>query len=95
MQRVLSRREFLKAAALTGGAAALAACVAPQTPDATSEEGEVAAAPVEIQWWSFPLGLPSDIPFHMARGSKTGPMPIWMRIPMLPSPIRRWDGIRS
>ena len=64
MQRVLSRREFLKAAALTGGAAALAACVAPQTPDATSEEGEVAAAPVEIQWWSFPLGLPSDILPH-------------------------------
>ena len=63
MQRTLSRRDFLKAAAMTGGAAALAACVAPAAPGSDGES-EVAAAPVEIQWWSFPLGLPGDILPH-------------------------------
>ncbi len=64
MQRNLSRRDFLKTAALTGGAAALAACVAPAAPGSEGAESEVAMAPVEIQWWSFPLGLPSDILPH-------------------------------
>ena len=64
MQRNLSRRDFLKTAALTGGAAALAACVAPAAPGSEGAESEVAMAPVEIQWWSFPLGLPGDILPH-------------------------------
>lgn len=64
MQRKLSRRDFLKTAALTGGAAALAACVAPAAPGSEGAESEAAMAPVEIQWWSFPLGLPGDILPH-------------------------------
>ncbi len=64
MQRSLSRRDFLKTAALTGGAAALAACVAPAAPGSEGAESEAAMAPVEIQWWSFPLGLPGDILPH-------------------------------
>ncbi len=64
MQRNLSRRDFLKTAALTGGAAALAACVAPAAPGSEGAESKVAMAPVEIQWWSFPLGLPGDILPH-------------------------------
>ncbi len=64
MQRTLSRRDFLKAAALTGGAAALAACAAPVAPGSDGAESEAAMAPVEIQWWSFPLGLPGDILPH-------------------------------
>lgn len=64
MQRTLSRRDFLKAAALTGGAAALAACAAPVAPGSDGAESEAAMAPVEIQWWSFPIGLPSDIYPH-------------------------------
>ena len=64
MQQKLSRRDFLKTAALTGGAAALAACVAPAAPGSEGAESEAAMAPVEIQWWSFPLGLPGDILPH-------------------------------
>ena len=63
MQRALSRRDFLKAAAMTSGAVALAACVAP-APDADGGESEAAMAPVELQWWSFGLGLPGDLYPH-------------------------------
>ncbi len=62
MQRSLSRRKFLKAAALSSGAVVLAACTPPQAPGAG--EGEALAAPVEIQWWSFPLGLPGELYPH-------------------------------
>lgn len=64
MQKVLSRREFLKAAALTSGVAAVAACTLPQTPGPTTGESAAQAAPVELQWWSFPLGLPGDLYPH-------------------------------
>ncbi len=63
MQRSLSRRDFLKAAAMTSGGAALAACVAP-APGADGGESEAAMAPVELQWWSFGLGLPGDLYPH-------------------------------
>ena len=63
MQRSLSRRDFLKAAAMTSGAAALAACVAP-APGDDGGESEAAMAPVELQWWSFGLGLPGDLYPH-------------------------------
>ena len=64
MQKVLSRREFLKAAALTSGIAAVAACTPPQLTGSTTGESAVQAAPVELQWWSFPLGLPPDVYPH-------------------------------
>jgi ABC-type glycerol-3-phosphate transport system substrate-binding protein len=63
MQNTVSRREFLKMAALGSGAALLAACV-PATPAIAPAAGETAPAAkeaLEIQWWSFGLGLPSDI----------------------------------
>ena len=72
MQRTLSRRDFLKAAAMTSGAAALAACVAP-APDADGGESEAAMAPVELQWWSFGLGLPGDLSSRTGPGSRRGP----------------------
>src|SRR3954447_7910861 len=57
---VLSRRGFLKATGLMAGAAILAACTPVQAPSSGS-----AAAPgaekVELQWWSFALGLPPDL----------------------------------
>jgi ABC-type glycerol-3-phosphate transport system substrate-binding protein len=62
MQGALSRRKFLKGTALAGGAIILAACAPAQAPGAaTAGEGAAAqAAPVELQWWSFGLGLPPD-----------------------------------
>jgi len=61
---VLSRRGFLKATGLLAGTAILAACTAVQAP----ASGGAAAAPdgekVELQWWSFALGLPPDLYPH-------------------------------
>jgi len=62
MRNGMSRREFLKVTALTSGAFALAACAPAPAPGATTatEGGAAQAAAVELQWWSFPLGLPAE-----------------------------------
>lgn len=63
-----SRREFLKLAAIAAASTGLAAC-APQPAAAPPAQAPKAEAPkaapppaaaVELQWWSFALGLPSD-----------------------------------
>lgn len=66
MSQLMSRRSFLKVTSFTTGAALLAACVPAQGPgEATGSEGAGAqAAPVELQWWSFGLGLPPDLYPH-------------------------------
>ncbi|MCB0185290.1 MAG: extracellular solute-binding protein [Caldilineaceae bacterium] len=61
MKDRLSRREFLKVATVSSSAIMLAACTTTTAPGAASSEGSAAGvAPVELQWWSFPLGLPAD-----------------------------------
>lgn len=66
MQKAMSRRNFLKLTGFVGSAAALVACVAAPAPGATG--GNAGAAPagakVDLQWWSFPLGLPQDLYPH-------------------------------
>lgn len=64
---VLSRRGFLKATGLLGGAALLAACAPVQTPATGGAASEPSAAQVELQWWSFGLGLPPDLYPHGAK----------------------------
>lgn len=63
---LISRRHFLKVGSITAGAALLAACAPAQSPGAApAGEGAAAqAAPVELQWWSFGLGLPPDLYPH-------------------------------
>ena len=65
----MSRREFLKITGFVGASAALAACVPAPAPGATSSGAGAApaGAKVELQWWSFPLGLPEKLYPHGKR----------------------------
>jgi len=62
----LSRRGFLQMAGMAVGGAMLAGCAAVTAPGA-SEGGAPAAEQVELQWWSFGLGLPADLYPHGQR----------------------------
>jgi ABC-type glycerol-3-phosphate transport system substrate-binding protein len=58
----LSRRNFLRLSATTMAGAALVACVAP-TPQ-SGAGAEPAAQSVDLSWWSFDLGLSSELYPH-------------------------------
>lgn len=65
----MSRREFLRITGFVGASAALAACVPAAAPGAagTGAAAAPAGAKVELQWWSFPLGLPDKLYPHGKR----------------------------
>lgn len=64
MSTTLSRRNLLKIGAWSTGAALLAACAPAVAPSTGGGSGAAQAAPVELQWWSFGLGLPPDLYPH-------------------------------
>lgn len=56
----LSRRDFLRMTGVTAAGAVLVACQPAMVQQGATDGEAPAAAPVDLAWWSFGLGLPSE-----------------------------------